>query len=103
MQPFHGLINDAATLARLSRAKSRSISAENFTGAKGRGGMATEGNGRNAARDLGRGWNISPSKTIAPGETFALAEIDGPGAIQSIWMAGRWHPRFNILRIYWDG
>jgi hypothetical protein len=88
-------------LSLLSGAKSRSISAENFTGEKGRGGMATEGTGAKYARDLGRGWKVSPSVQIAPGETRTLASIDGPGAIQSIWEAGSF-TRFLVLRIYWD-
>jgi len=46
------------TLSQLSHAKTRSISPENFTGEKGRGGMATEGTGANAARGLGRGWKF---------------------------------------------
>jgi hypothetical protein len=39
---------------------------------------------------------------IAPGETFALAAIDGPGIIQSMWFTGRQISRGIILRIYWD-
>src|SRR5687768_9617268 len=64
--------------------------------------MATEGTGKSAARDLGVGWKISPSIRIEPGQTFALADIAGPGAIQHVWMTptGRW--RSGILRIYWD-
>ena len=65
--------------------------------------MATEGTGANCARDLGQGWKISPSVRIAAGTTFELANIDGPGAIQQIWMTPTGHWRFNILRIYWDG
>ena len=71
-------------LSRLSNALSRSISPENFTGAPGRGGMATEGTGKDCAGELGIGWKISPSIEIAPGETFTLADIDGSGAIQHI-------------------
>jgi hypothetical protein len=91
------------TLSRLSSAQTRSISPENFSGEKGAGGMAAEGTGANAARDLGRGWKISPSIKIAAGERRVLAQIDGSGAIQHIWMTptGRW--RNSILRIYWDG
>jgi D-arabinan exo alpha-(1,3)/(1,5)-arabinofuranosidase (non-reducing end) len=90
-------------LSRLSKARTRSISPENFTGEKGKGGMATEGTGANVARDLGRGWKISPSVKIAPGQTFTMGEIQGEGAIQHIWMTptGPW--RNFILRIYWDG
>jgi len=99
---FNGLGAHMGTLSRLSKAKTRSISPENFTGEKGKGGMATEGTGALCARELGRGWKISPSIKIAPGETRVLADIEGPGAIQQIWMTptGTW--RFSILRIYWD-
>jgi len=90
-------------LSRLCNAETRSISPENRTGAKGQGAMATEGTGAACARDLGQGWKISPSLRMAPGEILTLAEIEGSGAIQSIWMTltGRW--RYSILRFYWDG
>ena len=103
MTEFNGLGLHLGNLSRLSAAKSRSISAENFDGAKGKGGMATEGTGAHAGRDLGKGWKISPSVRIKAGETFTVADIDGPGAIQQFWMTptGSW--RFAILRIYWDG
>jgi len=39
--PFDGLHMNLGNLSRLSKAKTRSISAENFTGEKGKGGMAT--------------------------------------------------------------
>jgi hypothetical protein len=89
-------------LARLSEAQTRSISPENFSGEKGKGGRAIKGTGAHYARDLGQGWKISPSVVIEPRQTFELANIDGPGAIQQIWMTptGQW--RFSILRIYWD-
>ena len=48
-EPFNGLGMNLGNLSRLSRAKTRSISAENFNGEKGKGGMATEGTGANAA------------------------------------------------------
>jgi hypothetical protein len=95
-------MNDISSLWRLSNAKSRSISAENFTGEKGRGGMASEGTGAKCARDLGRGWKISPCVKIAAGQTFTIADIAGPGAIQQIWMTPTGHWRHSILRIYWD-
>jgi hypothetical protein len=101
--PFNGLETGLHNLHRLSNAETRSISPENFTGAKGRGGMATEGTGKNAARNLGQGWKISPSVRIKGGETFTLAEIDGSGAIQHIWMTPTGHWRTSILRMYWDG
>jgi len=103
MSAFNGLGMNLGNLSRLSSAKTRSISPENFTGEKGKGGMATEGTGARCARDLGQGWKISPSVVIKAGETFTLADIDGPGAIQQIWMTPTGNWRFSILRIYWDG
>src|SRR3954466_125931 len=101
---FDGLGMNLGNLSRLSDAKTRSISAENFKGEKGRGGMSTDGAAAKAARDLGQGWKVSPYVVLQPGETRELAAIDGPGAIQQVWMAapgGHW--RFLILRVYWDG
>jgi hypothetical protein len=43
---FDGLDTGIGNLYRLSNAKSRSISPENFTGEKGKGGMATESTGK---------------------------------------------------------
>lgn len=103
MSDWNGLDVGLGNLSRLSSAKTRSISPENFTGDKGRGGMATEGTGAAFARDLGPGWKISPSVVIPPGETFALADIEGPGAIQQIWLTPTGNWRFAILRFYWDG
>jgi len=102
---FNGLNMSLGDLPRLSPAKTRSISPENFTGGKGKGGMATleEGSASKAARDLGQGWKVNPYVHIQPNKTFTLAEIEGPGAIQHIWMTTTGHNRFNILRIYWDG
>ena len=101
---FNGLNMNLGNLSRLSNAKTRSISPENFTGEKGKGGMAKigEGTASEAARDLGQGWKVNPYIRIKFGETFTLAEIDGPGAIQQIWMtpSGNW--RYMILRFYWD-
>lgn len=100
---FSGLDVNLGNLYRLSQAKTRSISPENFTGEKGRGGMATEGTGAECARGLGQGWKISPSIRIEANETRVLADIEGPGAIQQIWLTTanlRW--RDLILRIYWD-
>jgi hypothetical protein len=46
---------------------------------------------------------VSPSIKIAAGQTVTLADIEGPGAIQHIWMTPTGHWRFGILRVYWDG
>ncbi len=99
---FNGLGMNLGNLSLLSDAKTRSISPENFTGEKGKAGMATEGTGAQCARDLGSGWKISPSIKIAAGEERLLADITGPGAIQQIWMTSSSIWRFTILRIYWD-
>ena len=42
-RPFNGLTTGVGDLHRLSNAKTRSISPENFTGEKGKGGMSTNG------------------------------------------------------------
>ncbi len=101
---FNGLGMHLGNLSRLSRAETRSISAENFDGAKGTGGMATEGTGAISARELGQGWKVSPSINIGGNEMATLAEIEGPGAIQHIWLTV--HPsawRKLVFRFYWDG
>jgi hypothetical protein len=100
---FNGLGMGLGNLSRLSHARTRSISAENFTGEKGKAGMATEGTGAFHARELGTGWKISPSIRIAPHSTFTLADIEGPGALQHLWMTtAPHHWRTLILRAYWD-
>jgi hypothetical protein len=101
---FNGLGMSPGNLSRLSHAKTRSISPENFSGEKGQGGRATEGTGAWHARDLGTGWKISPSVVIAPHSVFTLAHIQESGAIQHIWLTTfptNW--RRLILRTYWDG
>jgi hypothetical protein len=109
-EKFNGLDMNTGNLYRISDAKTRSISPENFRGEKGKGGMANPAdkdkpnaaNAYSAARDLGQGWKVNPYIIIKPGETITLAEMIGPGAIQHIWMtpSGNW--RFSILRMYWD-
>ena len=100
---FNGLESNMSNIYRLSDAKTRSISPENFTGAKGQGGMATEGTGKGPSRDLGQGWKVSPSVVIKAHTTFNVAEIDGSGSIQHIWMTPTGNWRNSILRFYWDG
>jgi hypothetical protein len=98
---FNGIEVNMGNIFRLSDAKTRSISPENFTGEKGKGGMATTGTGATASRDLGQGWKVSPSVRIKAKTTFTIAEITGPGAIQHIWMtpSGNW--RYSILGMGW--
>jgi hypothetical protein len=93
-----------------TRLESRSISFENPTGAPGAGGTA--------ASNLGVGRKGAPRKTIEPGETVVLCDIEGPGTIRHIWMTGTWRHfqwmqerqpgrdtllRTTILRAFWDG
>jgi len=92
----------------ISGAKTRSISAENPTGAPGSGAMAEpepEPDGRaNPARVLGKGWKARPFIGIAAGATATLADIEGPGVIQHIWITTRPEAyRTCVLRCYWDG
>ncbi len=102
---FNGLGMHLGNLARLSDAETRSISAENKTGEKGKGGMAKTGaSWSRAAEDLGQGWKVSPCIDIPKGEVITLAEIDGPGAVQHIWFtANKAYWRSLVLRFYWDG
>jgi Protein of unknown function (DUF2961) len=110
-QKFDGLDMNLSNLSRLSDAKTRSISPENFTGERGKGGMADPeknngqrnvANAANEAKDLGLGWKVNPFIIINSGETFTIAEMDGPGAIQHIWMTPTGNWQFSILRVYWD-
>lgn len=110
--PYNGLDSNMGNLYRLSNAKTRSISPENFTGEKGKGGMADPvkdkdkrniANAAYPARDLGQTWKVNPYIKIAGGEVFTIAEMDGPGAIQHIWMTPTGNWRSTIIRIYWDG
>jgi hypothetical protein len=110
-QKFNGLDMNMGNLSRLSDAKSRSISPENFSGGKGKGGMADPvknkgqrnvANAAHEARDLGMGWKVNPFIIINSGETITIAEMEGPGAIQHIWMTPTGNWQFSIIRIYWD-
>jgi len=96
--------NNLRNLFQLSNAQTRSISPENFTGEKGKGGMATleEGSAAKAARKLGQGWKVNPYIRIKPGETFTLGEINASGIINHIWMTPVGEYRLMILRFYWD-
>ncbi len=105
-QGFNGLERNLGNLFRLSNAQSRSISPENFTGEKGKGGMATEGTGKQGRHaNWARAGRCRLRSRIKAKSTFTVAEIDGPGAIQQIWMtpAPMDKTRLYILRFYWDG
>lgn len=94
------MLNDLSTIKSI---KSRSVSAENVTGEKGKGAMRTDGTGAHFARELGLGWKISPNIYIEPGETAILADIHTMGAIKHFWTTNdAVRSRELILRIYWD-
>lgn len=99
---FNGLGTNLCNLYRVSEARSRSLSAENPTGTPGQGALATEGTGATAARELGPGWKVNPAASIPAGSQFELADIEGPGSIQQIWMTVGGSPRLLVLRIYWE-
>ncbi|MBW3637791.1 MAG: DUF2961 domain-containing protein, partial [Armatimonadetes bacterium] len=100
---FHPLETNLSNIARLSDAQSRSISAENPTGERGRGGMAPVPDEPNhPSRELGVGWKTRPLVKIAAGQTYTLADIENSGAIQHIWMTPTGNWRHSILRFYWD-
>jgi hypothetical protein len=100
---FDGQDMGLGNLSRLSKARTRSVSAENITGEKGKAGAATNGSHQKYGRELGQGWKISPSIEIPKKSVATLAEIGGPGAVQHIWMALNANWRFLIIRVYWDG
>ncbi|WP_428329610.1 glycoside hydrolase family 172 protein [Mucilaginibacter sp.] len=101
-EKFNGIDVNLGNLYRMSDAKTRSISPENFNGEKGKGGMATTGTGAGASKELGQTWKVSPSVVIKKHTTYTIAEIDGSGAIQHIWMTPTGNWRFSIIRFYWD-
>ena len=95
---------ELSTLPMLTKGRSRSINQENYTGEKGKGGMASS--------DLGPGRKGSPCiRKVEPGSTITLGEIKGPGVIQHIWITvtdrtsdrNRYVTRDLVLRMYWDG
>lgn len=95
-------MNGLSTLPLMSNGRSRAINAENPHGEKGKGGTASS--------NLGKSRKGSPCiKGIEPGETVVLAEMEGPGVIQHIWItvtdkteADNYVLRDLVLRMYWD-
>ena len=107
--PSAALSGGLASLPLISEARTRSISAENLTGAKGSGGMAIPNPGElkpaasaRAADNLGQGWKVKPFLRVNAGQTVTLMDVDGPGVIQHIWMV-EGLSRAHVLRFYWDG
>ena len=106
---FMGLQPGLGSLPLLGRGRTRSISAENPTGAKSKGGMAIPNPGEpkpvasgRAADVLGQGWKVRPFIRVNAHETAVLMDVDGPGVIQHIWMVEGLN-RGMVIRFYWDG
>jgi hypothetical protein len=81
-----------------TRLESRSISFENPSGDRGKGGQA--------ASNLGVGRKGSPAWTLKPDETIQLCDIQGRGMIRHIWITTARDPlnlRSLVVRFYWDG
>ena len=94
---------DISKMPYLTHGKSRAINAENRTGEKER---------RMAASPLGPSRKGSPClNNIQPGQEEVLADIEGPGVIQHIWITvdsktsegDCFVLRDLIMRMYWDG
>ncbi len=83
------------SLPLLSDAETRSISAENPTGEKGGGAHALPQPKSPAAR-LGPGWKVRPCITLEPGAITQLADVEGPGIIQHIWITVS--PKLTAIR-----
>ena len=104
---FNGLQCNMSTMALLSNAESRSICSENPTGKKAGGArdcppVDENGNPTGCARELGQGWKVHPCDSVPAGTTHTLADVEGPGCIQQIWMTPTGNYRYSILRIYYD-
>jgi hypothetical protein len=108
-EAFIGLQPGLGSLPLLGRGRTRSISAENPTGEKGKGGMAVPNPAEpkpaasaRAADDLGQGWKVRPFIRLNARETAVLMDVAGPGIIQHIWMVEGLN-RGLVIRFYWDG
>ncbi|MHC5057849.1 MAG: hypothetical protein ACYTKD_24540 [Planctomycetota bacterium] len=106
MNPYGALGMGLGNLPLVSNAKFRSISAENPKGEKGGGARAELGSDQatGAARELGKGWKVRPCITLPGNSKTTLAEIEGPGCIQHIWITVDPKAyRACTIRIWWDG
>lgn len=115
---FNGAYMNLGNIMKLSNAVTRSITAENVYGEKGKGGMADQSEtpqpevakiGQRwdspnfSARDLGKTWKVRPCITLPIQSTTTLMDVDGPGVIQHIWFTvDSKYYRDLILRMYWD-
>ncbi len=84
--------------------ETRSISAENPDGSRAGGAKAEPQGPRDPARELGKPWKVRPCITLDPGSLTTLADIQGQGLIQHIWITVDPKAyRDCVLRMYWDG
>ncbi|HML74619.1 MAG TPA: DUF2961 domain-containing protein [Anaerohalosphaeraceae bacterium] len=77
--------------------ESRSITFENPTGEKGKGGTA--------ASKIGVGRKGAALKNLNPGQTVTLCDIQGPGIIRRMWVtlpAKKENLLGFVIRGYWD-
>lgn len=95
------LMGNFPYLPLINKGKNRAINAENPHGEKGKGGMA--------ASPLGSSRKGSPCINRLAKGTTTLAEMEGPGVIQHIWVtvtdktdADCFVLRDLVLRMYWD-
>jgi hypothetical protein len=103
MNPANAFGLSLGNIHLLQDAQTRSICAENPTGAKA-GGARDEPTPDGAGADLGKGWKSQPCiELFKSGETITLAEVEGPAVIQHIWLTLD-HKTIGqvILRVYWD-
>lgn len=110
---YEGLQPGLGTLPVLGVGHTRSITAENPTGEKGKGGMAIPNPseprpaaGARAADELGQGWKVRPFLRVNAGETAVLMDARGSGVIQQMWLVENIEAqnmkRGMVLRFYWD-
>ena len=93
-------------LSMQAGAVTRQISAENPTGGKGKGAMFEPDESYpfyNHGSKLGKGWKSHPFEQVKAGETITLADINGPGCVNSFFITSS-KPNLSelVLRIYWD-
>jgi hypothetical protein len=102
MDSLFGLNLGLGSIPLLSDAVTRSISAENPTGAPA-GGAREAPDTAGPSALLGEGWKVRPCITLMPNTTTTLADIEGPGTIQHIWITVKPEAyRACVLRMFWD-
>ena len=100
------MYGDLFNLSMQAGAVTRQISAENPTGEKGKGAMFEPSESYPFYRPgskLGKGWKSHPFESVKAGETITLADIAGPGCINSFFITSdKPHLSELVLKIFWD-